>query len=78
MIYDICVYVCTCVCARTTHKYSFPSDAIILCPRERDVSPWYSLRSVCDGSSDQSSMVDPLSYTTGVTKAVVCAILSVG
>ena len=45
-----------------------------------------SLRSWYDGSSDRSFMVDPLSYfsrsnqssTTGVTKAVVCVILSVG
>ena len=36
-------------------------------------SSWY------DGMSDQSFMVDPLIYfTTGVTKAVVCVILSVG
>ena len=40
----------------------------------------------CDGSSDRSLMVDPLNYfsfqsvlhTTGVTKVMVCAILSVG
>ena len=32
----------------------------------------------CNGSSDRSLMVDPLSSTTGVIKAVVCAILSVG
>ena len=44
-----------------------------------------SVRSWCDGSSDRSFMVDPLSIsrssqypTTGVTKAVVCVILSVG
>ena len=49
-----------------------------------------SIRSWCDGSSDRSFMVDPSSYwthqaishssqcsTTGLTKAVVCAILSV-
>ena len=38
-----------------------------------------SVRSWCDESSDQSFMVDPLRYfTTGVRKAVVCVILSVG
>ena len=41
-----------------------------------------SVRSWCDGSLDRSFHgVDPLSYfsfSTGVTKAVVCVILSVG
>ena len=43
-----------------------------------------SVRSWCDGSSDRSFMVDPLVFsrsnqcpTTGVTKAVECAIMSV-
>ena len=48
--------------------------------RGKSVSSW------CDGSSDRSFMVDPLSYisrssqysSTGVPKAVVCAILVVG
>ena len=42
-----------------------------------------SFRLWCDGSSDRSFMVDPLSYfsvqpvrPTGVTKAVVCTIMS--
>ena len=37
----------------------------------------HSVRSWCDGLSDRSFMVDPLSYLsfqTGVTKAVVCGI----
>ena len=33
---------------------------------------------LCDGSSDRSFMLDKLSSTTGVTKSVVRAILSVG
>ena len=44
-----------------------------------------SVRSWCDGSSDRYFMVDQLNYfsflpcsTTGVTKAVICVILSVG
>ena len=38
-----------------------------------------SVRSWCDGSSDRSFMVDSLSYfSTGVTNAIVYAILSVG
>ena len=40
-----------------------------------------SVRLWCDGSSDRSFMVDPLSYflfQPGVTKVMVCAILSVG
>ena len=28
----------------------------------RGVVPWYNVRSCCDGSSDRSLMVDPLSY----------------
>ena len=53
--------------------------------RYTDEHPVYSVRSWCDGSSDQSFMVDSLNYflsqpvsTTGVTKAVVCVILYVG
>ena len=40
-----------------------------------------SVCSWCDGSLDQSFMVDTLSYShsmTGIIKAVVCVILSVG
>ena len=42
-----------------------------------------SVRSWCDGSSDRSLMMDLIGLflvpaTTGVTKAVVCVILSVG
>ena len=52
---------------------------------ERDVTPWWSVRSWYGGSSDRSLMVDPLRdisnssqcSITDVTKAVVCAILSV-
>ena len=43
------------------------------------------VRSWCDGSSDRSFMLDPLASShfsqypmTGVTKAVVCVIMSVG
>ena len=36
------------------------------------------VRLLCDGSSDRSFMVDPLNSKTGVTKAVVCVIPSVG
>ena len=34
----------------------------ILPPVERGVDPWWSVCSWCDGSSDRSLMVDPLSY----------------
>ena len=43
---------------------------------ERDVAPRYSVCLWCGGSSDQSFLVDPLSYfTTCETKAVVYTIL---
>ena len=39
---------------------------------------FFQCLTLCDGLSDRSFMVDPLSSTIGVTKAVVCGILSVG
>ena len=49
---------------------------------EWDVAPWLSVRSLCYGSSDRSIelFLVPASgpRTTSATKAVVCAILSVG
>ena len=35
---------------------------IVILVRERYVAPWKSVRSWCDGLSDRSFMVDPLSY----------------
>ena len=54
--------------------------------RKRIVASWYSIRSWYSGLSDRSLMVDPLSYFSFQpvlhdwckTKAILCAILSVG
>ena len=74
-------------CSRfKSNDWHFEIFNIIIPGSKRDIAPCKSVCSWCDGSSDRSFMgwthsaISRSSQcsTTGVTKAVVCAILSVG
>ena len=51
-----------CITIQMSRIHPTPCEkSEFLYTKERDVAPWWSGRSWCDGSSDQSFMVDPLS-----------------